>query len=197
MSQPAGTFIIRGSQNGVPGDFSISVRCVQCVSRFILKKSYSRLCCPLKVSLIYLHPVCFWIQWDSKYMFVQEQEINKLQKPKYKTSLSVCLYVGFIFVNISHFHKETYRIYKYCSRHKRLLCILYHCRHAAHVQHFKVMRNSRGQYYLWSEKFPSLNQLVEYYKKNSVSKQSQMFLKDTDQQVGKLLTEALIVMHLS
>lgn len=38
MSQPAGTFIIRGSQNGVPGDFSISVRCVQCVSRFILKK---------------------------------------------------------------------------------------------------------------------------------------------------------------
>ncbi|KAE8300537.1 GRB2-related adapter protein-like [Larimichthys crocea] len=26
MSQPAGTFIIRGSQNGVPGDFSISVR---------------------------------------------------------------------------------------------------------------------------------------------------------------------------
>ncbi|TMS22962.1 GRB2-related adaptor protein 2 [Larimichthys crocea] len=80
MSQPAGTFIIRGSQNGVPGDFSISVR------------------------------------------------------------------------------------------------------HAAHVQHFKVMRNSRGQYYLWSEKFPSLNQLVEYYKKNSVSKQSQMFLKDTDQQ---------------
>ncbi|KAG8014571.1 Growth factor receptor-bound protein 2 [Nibea albiflora] len=55
-------------------------------------------------------------------------------------------------------------------------------RHAAHVQHFKVMRDSRGQYYLWSEKFPSLNQLVEYYKKNSVSKQSEIFLKDTDQQ---------------
>ncbi|XP_044044871.1 GRB2-related adapter protein 2b isoform X2 [Siniperca chuatsi] len=55
-------------------------------------------------------------------------------------------------------------------------------RHAADVQHFKVMRDSRGQYYLWSEKFPSLNQLVEYYKNNSISKQSQIFLQEMQQQ---------------
>ncbi|KAM9363774.1 GRB2-related adapter protein 2b [Symphorus nematophorus] len=55
-------------------------------------------------------------------------------------------------------------------------------RHAADVQHFKVMRDSRGQYYLWSEKFPSLNQLVEYYKNNSIAKQSQIFLQETQQQ---------------
>uniref|UniRef100_UPI003AABD53E growth factor receptor-bound protein 2-like n=1 Tax=Centroberyx gerrardi TaxID=166262 RepID=UPI003AABD53E len=51
-------------------------------------------------------------------------------------------------------------------------------RHGADVQHFKVLRDSRGQYYLWAEKFPSLNQLVEYYKGNSISKQSQIFLHD-------------------
>ncbi|XP_042341608.1 GRB2-related adapter protein 2b [Plectropomus leopardus] len=55
-------------------------------------------------------------------------------------------------------------------------------RHEADVQHFKVLRDSRGQYYLWSEKFPSLNQLVEYYKNTSISKQSQIFLQETQQQ---------------
>uniref|UniRef100_UPI0037E812B7 GRB2-related adapter protein 2b n=1 Tax=Semicossyphus pulcher TaxID=241346 RepID=UPI0037E812B7 len=55
-------------------------------------------------------------------------------------------------------------------------------RHAADVQHFKVLRDSRWQYYLWSEKFPSLNQLVEHYKNNSISKQAQIFLKETQQQ---------------
>ncbi|KAK9540914.1 hypothetical protein VZT92_003332 [Zoarces viviparus] len=55
-------------------------------------------------------------------------------------------------------------------------------RHAANVQHFKVLRDGRGQYYLWFEKFPSLNKLVEYYKKNSISKQSQIFLQEPRQQ---------------
>ncbi|XP_036960801.1 GRB2-related adaptor protein 2-like isoform X1 [Acanthopagrus latus] len=54
-------------------------------------------------------------------------------------------------------------------------------RHTRDVQHFKVLRDSRGQYYLWTEKFPSLNQLVEHYKTNSISKQSQIFLKDPHQ----------------
>ncbi|KAI4798480.1 hypothetical protein KUCAC02_022031 [Chaenocephalus aceratus] len=46
----------------------------------------------------------------------------------------------------------------------------------AAVQHFKVMRDSRGKYYLWSERFPSLNQLVEYYQHTSISKQTKVFL---------------------
>lgn len=50
------------------------------------------------------------------------------------------------------------------------------------MQHFKVMRDSRGQYYLWSEKFSSLNQLVEYYKKHSISKHGQVFLQEMQQQ---------------
>ncbi|KAM3864697.1 GRB2-related adapter protein 2b [Diretmus argenteus] len=55
-------------------------------------------------------------------------------------------------------------------------------RHEADVQHFKVLQDSRGQYFLWAEKFPSLNQLVNYYKRNSVSKRSNILLLDAEQQ---------------
>uniref|UniRef100_A0A4W5KVJ3 Osteoclast-stimulating factor 1 n=1 Tax=Hucho hucho TaxID=62062 RepID=A0A4W5KVJ3_9TELE len=53
----------------------------------------------------------------------------------------------------------------------------------ADVQHFKVMADSRGQYYLWTEKFSSFNELVDYYKNNSVSKHSRIYLLDTETQV--------------
>lgn len=53
-------------------------------------------------------------------------------------------------------------------------------RHENDVQHFKVMRDRQGRYYLWSEMFTSLNKLVDYYTHNSISKQSRVFLL-TDQ----------------
>jgi len=40
------------------------------------------------------------------------------------------------------------------------------------------MRDNKGQYFLWSEKFTSLNKLVEFYKANSISKTRQIFLND-------------------
>lgn len=46
------------------------------------------------------------------------------------------------------------------------------------MQHFKVMRDSKGNYYLWTEKFYSLNKLVDYYKTTSISRQKQIFLRD-------------------
>lgn len=54
-------------------------------------------------------------------------------------------------------------------------------RHEADVQHFKVMRDTKGSYFLWTEKFPSLNKLVEYYRTFSISRQTQIFLKDATQ----------------
>ncbi|GAA6095325.1 GRB2-related adapter protein 2b isoform X2 [Tachysurus ichikawai] len=50
------------------------------------------------------------------------------------------------------------------------------CRHEADVQHFKVLQDNKGQYFLWDEKFSSLNELVKYYTVNSVSKQSSIRL---------------------
>ncbi|XP_064816436.1 GRB2-related adapter protein 2-like, partial [Oncorhynchus masou masou] len=55
-------------------------------------------------------------------------------------------------------------------------------RHEADVQHFKVLADTRGQYYLWSEKFSSFNELVNYYMNNSVSKHSRIYLLDTETQ---------------
>ncbi|XP_009866716.1 PREDICTED: GRB2-related adapter protein 2-like isoform X2 [Apaloderma vittatum] len=54
-------------------------------------------------------------------------------------------------------------------------------RHEDDVQHFKVMRDSKGNYYLWTEKFYSLNKLVDYYKTTSISRQKQIFLRDNTQ----------------
>ncbi|XP_068193618.1 GRB2-related adapter protein 2a [Antennarius striatus] len=51
-------------------------------------------------------------------------------------------------------------------------------RHESDVQHFKVMRDSKGHYFLWSEKFTSLNKLVEYYKTSSISKTREIYLND-------------------
>ncbi|XP_034064461.1 GRB2-related adaptor protein 2-like, partial [Gymnodraco acuticeps] len=46
----------------------------------------------------------------------------------------------------------------------------------AAVQHFRSCGTAGGQYYLWSERFPSLNQLVEIYQHTSISKQTKVFL---------------------
>ncbi|XP_029363576.1 GRB2-related adapter protein 2a [Echeneis naucrates] len=51
-------------------------------------------------------------------------------------------------------------------------------RHESDVQHFKVLKDNRGQYFLWSEKFTSLNKLVDFYKTTSISKTREIYLND-------------------
>ncbi|NXP71609.1 GRAP protein, partial [Ramphastos sulfuratus] len=50
-----------------------------------------------------------------------------------------------------------------------------------HVQHFKVLREKNGKYFLWEEKFNSLNELVDFYRTTTISKKQQIFLQDEDQ----------------
>lgn len=40
------------------------------------------------------------------------------------------------------------------------------------------MRDGAGHYFLWSEKFTSLNKLVEFYKITSISKTREIYLND-------------------
>jgi len=49
-----------------------------------------------------------------------------------------------------------------------------------HVQHFKVLKDRDGYYFIWEEIFPSLNQLVEFYKTNSIARERTVFLRDTE-----------------
>ncbi|NXM55039.1 GRAP protein, partial [Illadopsis cleaveri] len=49
------------------------------------------------------------------------------------------------------------------------------------VQHFKVLRERNGKYFLWEEKFNSLNELVDFYRTTTISKEQQILLWDEDQ----------------
>ncbi|CAG0899676.1 unnamed protein product [Cyprideis torosa] len=46
------------------------------------------------------------------------------------------------------------------------------------VQHFKVLRDAQGKFFLWVVKFNSLNELVEYHRSASVSRSHDIKLKD-------------------
>lgn len=48
------------------------------------------------------------------------------------------------------------------------------------VQHFRILKDNDKKYFLWSTRFNSLNELVDHYRKETVSRTSQIFLRDMD-----------------
>ncbi|XP_058013150.1 GRB2-related adapter protein isoform X1 [Ahaetulla prasina] len=46
------------------------------------------------------------------------------------------------------------------------------------VLHFKVLREKKGKYHLWEEKFNSINELVDFYRTTTIAKKKQVFLRD-------------------
>ncbi|CAF0790615.1 unnamed protein product [Rotaria sp. Silwood1] len=46
------------------------------------------------------------------------------------------------------------------------------------VQHFKVLRDGMGKYFLWAIKFDSINELIEYHRTTSVNRGQNLLLKD-------------------
>lgn len=56
------------------------------------------------------------------------------------------------------------------------LSVKVHNRSGHHVQHFKVLRDDAGKYFLWVVKFNSLNELINYHKTASVSRTEDIFL---------------------
>ena len=59
------------------------------------------------------------------------------------------------------------------------------------MQHFKVLRDGAGKYFLWVVKFNSLNQLVEYHRTSSVSRTQTIYLKD----MSTVVSTKSIIMH--
>jgi growth factor receptor-binding protein 2 len=57
-----------------------------------------------------------------------------------------------------------------------------HFRFSGAVQHFKVLRDGEGKYFLWVVKFNSLNELIDYHRTSSVSRTQQIFLRDMKKQ---------------
>jgi len=46
------------------------------------------------------------------------------------------------------------------------------------VQHFKVLRDGMGKYFLWVVKFDSINELIDYHRTTSVNRGQNILLKD-------------------
>ena len=46
------------------------------------------------------------------------------------------------------------------------------------VQHFKILRDGGGRYFLWMVKFNSINELLNYHRSSSVSRSQTIFLRD-------------------
>ena len=46
------------------------------------------------------------------------------------------------------------------------------------AQHFKVLRDGMGKYFLWVVKFDSINELIEYHRTTSVNRGQNLLLKD-------------------
>lgn len=46
------------------------------------------------------------------------------------------------------------------------------------VQHFKVLRDGAGKYFLWVMKFSSLNELIRYHREQTISRTQTIFLVD-------------------
>ncbi|UJR26412.1 hypothetical protein I4U23_007744 [Adineta vaga] len=46
------------------------------------------------------------------------------------------------------------------------------------VQHFKVLRDGMGKYFLWVVKFESLNELIDYHRTTSVNRGQNLLIKD-------------------
>uniref|UniRef100_A0A674MT60 GRB2 related adaptor protein a n=1 Tax=Takifugu rubripes TaxID=31033 RepID=A0A674MT60_TAKRU len=61
-----------------------------------------------------------------------------------------------------------------------------------HVQHFKVLQDRGGQYYVWDELFPSLNELVEFYHCNSIARERTVLLRDPEQFARDLIGGILL-----
>ncbi|CAF1663237.1 unnamed protein product [Adineta ricciae] len=46
------------------------------------------------------------------------------------------------------------------------------------VQHFKILRDGMGKYFLWVVKFESINELIDYHRSTSVNRGQNLLLKD-------------------
>ncbi|XP_076585258.1 growth factor receptor-bound protein 2a isoform X2 [Chaetodon auriga] len=64
-------------------------------------------------------------------------------------------------------------------------------RYDSGVQHFKILRDSAGNYFLWVVKFSSLNELVEYHRTSSVSRSQTIYLRDMEEMQQSMCYRAL------
>lgn len=88
-----------------------------------------------------------------------------------------------------HIHLFDVLIANCCVKHS---FVSNNCRCSDGVQHFKVLRDAQGKFFLWVVKFNSLNELVEYHRTASVSRSQDVKLRDmVAEEVNKVTPRVL------
>ena len=60
----------------------------------------------------------------------------------------------------------------------KTLIAMVDCRWGGTVQHFKILKDQQGKYFLWVMKFNSINELIVYHRSSSVSRAEAIILRD-------------------
>ena len=64
-------------------------------------------------------------------------------------------------------------------------CPMFLCRLREGVEHFKVLQDVAGKYFIYMVRFSSLNQLVQYHQTSFISQPQAVCLTDPQDEVGK------------
>lgn len=67
-------------------------------------------------------------------------------------------------------------LFLFYEHHLCFAIIFYRCGEG--IQHFKVLRDTQGKFFLWVKKFNSLNELIDYHRTATVSRSHDVKLKD-------------------
>ncbi|XP_039631530.1 GRB2-related adapter protein-like isoform X1 [Polypterus senegalus] len=54
-----------------------------------------------------------------------------------------------------------------------------------HVQHFKILQDGKGHYFLWEEKFVSINKLIDFYRNTTIAREKNIFLRNRQPSLEK------------
>lgn len=107
------------------------------------------------ISEINLREIFSYVAETSFQMRQRKKNLNAIDGPEF-----------FIFVFPLFFFQHTHTVYL--------------CSYGDHVQHFKVLKDKLQCYFIWDEVFTSLNQLVEFYRVNSIAKERTVFLREAE-----------------
>ncbi|KAG1669345.1 Protein E(sev)2B [Nymphon striatum] len=162
--QEGGSFLIRVSESS-PGDFSLSVKKLQMNFRHANHYDFTMLITP-KSSIIAIY---------SKF---QNFQLNVSQWINLCPVLSalVLMAISSRVVVPCHHVQGSIILDKDCQWERDFRIYSEICGDG--VQHFKILRDAYGKFFLWVVKFGSLNELVEYHRSASVSRTQDIKLKD-------------------
>ncbi|XP_051790239.1 GRB2 related adaptor protein a isoform X2 [Erpetoichthys calabaricus] len=61
-----------------------------------------------------------------------------------------------------------------------------------HVQHFKILQDGKGNYFVWEEKFISINKLIDFYRNTTIAREKNIFLRDRQPSLEPQEAQALL-----